>query len=82
MLYNNGAGRGGSFTAIAPNSATIQEISYETGGLSAESELAGIRTAGDTTVLGALVRYTAIEESPLIDPAMAAKRIREVLDSV
>jgi Carboxypeptidase regulatory-like domain len=44
VLYNNGAGRGGSFTAIAPNSATIQEISYETGGLSAESELAGIRT--------------------------------------
>ena len=30
------------------------------------AELAGIRTAGDTTVLGALVRYTAIEESPLI----------------
>ena len=44
VAYNNGAGRGGSFTAIAPNSATIQEISYETGGLSAESELAGLRT--------------------------------------
>jgi hypothetical protein len=44
VLYNNGAGRGGSFTAIAPNSATIQEVSYETGALSAESELAGIRT--------------------------------------
>ncbi len=44
MYYNNGAGRGGSFTAIAPNSATIQEISYETGALSAESEVAGLRT--------------------------------------
>jgi Carboxypeptidase regulatory-like domain len=44
VLYNNGAGRGGSFSAIAPNAATIQEVSYETGGLSAESELVGIRT--------------------------------------
>ena len=44
MLYNNGAGRGGSFSAIAPNSATIQEISYETGALSAESEVAGLRS--------------------------------------
>jgi hypothetical protein len=44
MYYNNGAGRGGSFTAIAPNSATIQEISYETGALSAESEVAGLRS--------------------------------------
>ncbi len=44
VAYNNGAGRGGSFTAIAPNSATIQEISYETGALSAESEVAGLRS--------------------------------------
>ena len=44
IAYNNGAGRGGSFTAIAPNSATIQEISYETGALSAESEVAGLRS--------------------------------------
>ena len=44
MYYNNGAGRGGSFTAIAPNSATIQEISYETGALTAESEVAGLRS--------------------------------------
>ena len=44
LYYNNGAGRGGSFTAIAPNSATIQEISYETGALSAESEVAGLRS--------------------------------------
>ncbi len=44
VYYNNGQGRGGSFTAIAPNSATIQEISYETGALSAESEVAGLRS--------------------------------------
>ena len=37
--YNNGVGRGGSFTAIATNDATVQEISLETGGLSAESEV-------------------------------------------
>lgn len=44
MMYNNGQGRGGSFTAIATNDATVQEISIETGGLSAESELGGVRT--------------------------------------
>jgi len=30
------------------------------------AELAEVRAAGDTTVLGALVRYTTIEQSPLI----------------
>src|ERR1043166_5374353 len=44
VYYNNGQGRGGSFTAIAPNAATIQEISYETGALSAEKEVAGLRS--------------------------------------
>ena len=44
VYYNNGQGRGGSFTAIAPNAATIQEISYETGALSAENEVAGLRS--------------------------------------
>ncbi len=44
MYYNNGQGRGGNFVAIATNDATIQEISLETAGLSAESELGGIRT--------------------------------------
>jgi hypothetical protein len=44
MHYNNGQGRGGNFVAIATNDATIQEISLETAGLSAESELSGIRT--------------------------------------
>jgi hypothetical protein len=44
MAYNNGVGRGGSFTAIATNDATVQEISLETGGLSAESEVSGIRS--------------------------------------
>jgi Carboxypeptidase regulatory-like domain len=44
MAYNNGVGRGGSFTAIATNDATVQEISLETAGLSAESEVSGIRS--------------------------------------
>lgn len=44
MAYNNGVGRGGSFTAIATNDATVQEISLETGGLGAESEVSGIRS--------------------------------------
>ena len=43
MYYNNGAGRGGSFVAIAINDATVQELSLETGTLSAESELGGVR---------------------------------------
>jgi hypothetical protein len=44
MYYNNGQGRGGQYTAIATNDATVQEVSLETGGLSAESELGGVRT--------------------------------------
>jgi hypothetical protein len=44
VLYNNGQGRGGSFSAIAPNAATIQEVAYETGALSAESEVSGLRS--------------------------------------
>ena len=46
------------------------------------AELAGIRTAGDTTVLGALVRYTAIEESPLIAERLGllARMVRHVGD--
>ena len=44
VYYNNGQGRGGSFSAIAPNSATIQEVAYETGALSAESEVSGLRS--------------------------------------
>ena len=44
MMYNNGQGRGGQFTAIATNDGTVQEISLETGGLGAESEMSGIRT--------------------------------------
>jgi len=43
MYYNNGAGRGGSFVAVSVNDATVREISLETGGLSAESELGGVR---------------------------------------
>jgi hypothetical protein len=43
MYYNNGAGRGGSFVAVTVNDATVREISLETGGLSAESELGGVR---------------------------------------
>jgi hypothetical protein len=44
MMYNNGQGRGGQYTAIATNDGTVQEISLETGGLGAESEMSGIRT--------------------------------------
>ena len=44
MMYNNGQGRGGQYTAIATNDGTVQEISLETGGLGAESETSGIRT--------------------------------------
>jgi hypothetical protein len=43
MYYNNGAGRGGSFVAVSVNDATVREISLETGSLSAESELGGVR---------------------------------------
>jgi len=44
LMYNNGQGRGGSFTAIAPNDGTVQEVSIEAAGLSAESEMSGLRT--------------------------------------
>jgi carbon-monoxide dehydrogenase medium subunit len=46
------------------------------------TELAGIRTAGAATVLGALVRYTAIEESPLIAERLGllAQMVRHVGD--
>lgn len=43
MYYNNGAGRGGSFVAVSVNDATVREVSLETGGLSAESELGGVK---------------------------------------
>ena len=43
ICHNNGAGRGGSFVAVSVNDATVREISLETGGLSAESELGGVR---------------------------------------
>ena len=44
LMYNNGQGRGGQYTAIATNDGTVQEVSLETGGLGAESEMSGIRT--------------------------------------
>ena len=46
------------------------------------AELAGIRTAGDATVLGALVRYTTIEQSPLIADRLGllARIVRHVGD--
>ncbi len=43
MYYNHGGGRGGSFTAMAPNDGTVQEVSLAIGGLSAESETSGVR---------------------------------------
>lgn len=44
--------------------------------------LAEIQTAGDTTVLGALVRYTTIEQSPLIAKRLGllARMVRHVGD--
>ena len=44
VYYNHGAGSGGNFNTIVPNDATIQEISLETSGLSAESPNGGLRT--------------------------------------
>ena len=46
------------------------------------TELAEVRTAGDTTVLGALVRYTTIEQSPLIASRLGllARMVRHVGD--
>ena len=46
------------------------------------AELAGIRPAGDATVLGALVRYTTIEQSPLIASRLGllARMVRHVGD--
>lgn len=40
--YSNGGGSGGAWTAIAPDSGTIQEVSLEVGALSAESEMGGV----------------------------------------
>jgi aerobic carbon-monoxide dehydrogenase medium subunit len=46
------------------------------------TELAEVRVAGDTTVLGALVRYTSIERSPLIARRLGllARVVRHVGD--
>jgi carbon-monoxide dehydrogenase medium subunit len=46
------------------------------------AELAGTRTAGDMTVLGALVRYTTIEQSPVIAGRLGllARMVRHVGD--
>jgi aerobic carbon-monoxide dehydrogenase medium subunit len=46
------------------------------------TELAEVRVAGDTTVLGALVRYTTIEQSPLIARRLGllARMVRHVGD--
>ncbi len=43
MNFNNGQGRGGQFVAITTNDATVQEMAIETAGLSAESEMSGVR---------------------------------------
>ena len=44
MYYNNGQGVGGTYTSFVVNDGTVDQISLETGGLSAESSLGGIRT--------------------------------------
>jgi hypothetical protein len=43
-FYNHGGGSGGNFNTIVPNDATVQEISLEIGGTSAESPNGGLRT--------------------------------------
>ena len=40
VFYNHGAGSGGNFNTIVPNDATVQEVSLEVGGTSAESPTA------------------------------------------
>ena len=42
MPFNNGQGRGGQFIAITTNDATVQEMSIQTAGLSAEAEASGV----------------------------------------
>ncbi len=85
MYYNNGQGRGGNFVAIATNDATVQEISLETAGLSAESELSGIRTnvipkEGGNTFKGTFA--TAFTNSDLqsdnLGPGLQALGLRSV----
>ena len=71
MMYNNGQGRGGQYTAIATNDGTVQEVSLETGGLGAESEMSGIRTnvipkEGGNTFRGTLRRR--LHESQPAEP--------------
>jgi hypothetical protein len=44
MYFNNGYGVGGSFMSIALNDQTFQEMSIETGAVSAESWMGSIRT--------------------------------------
>jgi len=50
--------------------------------VNALAELTGVRAAGDGTVLGALVRYTTIEQSPLIAGRLGllARMVRHVGD--
>jgi hypothetical protein len=44
LFYNNGQGVGGTYTGIVVNDGTVQQVSLETGALSAESSMGGIRT--------------------------------------
>lgn len=44
VAYNHGGGSGGMFNTLVPNAATIDEISLEVGGTSAESPNGGLRT--------------------------------------
>ena len=44
MDASNGQGRGGAYTTVQSNDAAVHELGLETSGLSAESELGGIRT--------------------------------------
>ncbi|MEO8256516.1 MAG: TonB-dependent receptor [Acidobacteriota bacterium] len=44
MDASNGQGRGGAYTTVQSNDAAVQELGLQTSGLSAESELGGIRT--------------------------------------
>src|SRR5687768_8608013 len=85
MYYNHGGGRGGSFTAMAPNDGTIQEVSLAVGGLSAESETSGVRGSliprdGGNTFTGSF--FTSFTHRTLQSDNLSADLIARGLTTV
>ena len=86
MQYNVGQGRGGQFVAITTNDGTVQEMAVETGGLSAEAEVGGMRfnlvprDGGNTfkgLVAGRLYRPQPAERQPERLPEGARADVRD-----